>query len=64
MTTWAARSASQGRDPVEMQEFGLYHPDHGHFSGLEDFLQKTGYDDSLPTVGISSTAVDILIRGW
>jgi len=39
-------------DPVEMQEFGLYHPDHGHFSGLEDFLQKTGYDDSLPTVGV------------
>ncbi|MFZ2472227.1 MAG: magnesium chelatase subunit H [Methanothrix sp.] len=45
-------SLPKAGDPVEMQEYGIYHPDYGHFSELEDFLQKTGFDEDLPTVGV------------
>lgn len=45
-------SIPKARDPVEMEEFGIYHPVHGHFTDLEDFLQKTGFDEGLPTVGV------------
>ena len=47
-----SRSLPRAEDPVEMQDYGLYHPDYGHFSEREDFLRKTGFNENLPTVGV------------
>jgi cobaltochelatase CobN len=45
-------SLPRAEDPVEMPDYGLYHPDYGHFSELEDFLLKTGFNENQPTVGV------------
>ena len=47
-----SRSLPRAEDPVEMQDYGLYHPDYGHFSEVEVFLRKTGFNENLPTVGV------------
>ncbi|HNQ53149.1 MAG TPA: magnesium chelatase subunit H [Methanothrix soehngenii] len=45
-------SLPPAKDPIERPDFGLYHPLHGYFEDLEEYLKKSGFDDRLPTIGI------------
>ncbi len=45
-------SLPPAKDPVERPDFGLYHPLHGHYDDLEEYLKRSGFDDRLPTIGI------------
>lgn len=45
-------SLPQAEDPVERPDRGIYHPLHGYFEDLGDYLKRSGFDRRLPTIGI------------
>ncbi len=45
-------SLPPAKDPVERAQFGIYHPQHGYFEDLEEYLEISGFDDNMPTIGI------------
>lgn len=42
----------KAKDPVEYHDFGIYHPLHGYFTDLEEFLKASDFDEKRPTIGI------------
>ncbi|MFZ2184931.1 MAG: magnesium chelatase subunit H [Methanothrix sp.] len=38
-------------DPAERPDFGIYHPRHGYFEDLEEYLEAFGFNHRLPTIG-------------
>lgn len=42
----------KAKEPVEFPEYGIYHPEYGYFTDLESFLERSGFVEDRPTIGI------------
>ncbi|MCD6455654.1 MAG: cobaltochelatase subunit CobN, partial [Methanophagales archaeon] len=42
----------KAKEPFEFPEKGIYHPAYGHFTDLERFIAKSGFNEDKPTIGV------------
>ena len=42
----------EAKEPVEFPEYGIYHPQYGYFTDLEEFIEASDFEDTRSTIGI------------
>ena len=42
----------KAKEPVAFPDYGIYHPEYGHFTDLEKFIEISGFKDETSTIGM------------